>query len=107
MPNQKHLARWTVKAAARPGKIWRLPAGSSSSHHLSGSGPPASASRHSMSALDCNGRTIFVADAHRSDGKRFVVRADEKLTAFLELEAPIRRTAAPRRGIFRRKQENH
>jgi hypothetical protein len=25
------------------------------------------------------GRTIFVADAHRGDGKRFVVRADEKL----------------------------
>ena len=33
-----------------------------------------------------SGRTIFVADAHRGDGKRFVVRADEKLTAFLELE---------------------
>jgi hypothetical protein len=27
-----------------------------------------------------NGRTIFVADAHRGDEKRFVVRADEKLT---------------------------
>jgi hypothetical protein len=32
---------------------------------------------------------IFVADAHRGDGKRFVVRADEKLTAFLELESAI------------------
>jgi hypothetical protein len=32
---------------------------------------------------------IFVADAHRGDGKRFVVRADEKLTAFLELEAAV------------------
>jgi hypothetical protein len=31
-------------------------------------------------------RAIFVADAHRDDGRRFVVRADEKLTAFLELE---------------------
>jgi len=31
-----------------------------------------------------------VVDAHRGDGKRFVVRADEKLTAFLELEASIR-----------------
>jgi hypothetical protein len=29
-------------------------------------------------------------DAHRHDGKRFVVRADEKLTAFLELESAIR-----------------
>jgi hypothetical protein len=31
-----------------------------------------------------------VADAHRDDGKRFIVRADEKLTAFVELEAAIR-----------------
>jgi hypothetical protein len=36
-----------------------------------------------------DGRTIWIADAHRY-GKRFVVRADEKLTAFLELEAAIR-----------------
>jgi hypothetical protein len=42
-----------------------------------------------VSAVDSQGRTIFVADAHR-DGKRFVVRADEKLTAFLELESAIR-----------------
>jgi len=39
-----------------------------------------------VSALDREGRTIFVADAHRGDGQRFVVYADEKLTAFLELE---------------------
>src|SRR6266436_4013729 len=32
--------------------------------------------------IDSNGRTIWVADAHRDDGKRFVVRADEKLTVF-------------------------
>jgi len=36
------------------------------------------------------GRTIFVADAHRDDGKRFVVHADEKLTPFMELESTIR-----------------
>jgi hypothetical protein len=42
-----------------------------------------------ISAVDCEGRTILIADAHR-DGKRFVVRADEKLTAFLELESAIR-----------------
>ena len=29
------------------------------------------------------------ADAHRDDGKRFVVRADEKLTAFAELQLLI------------------
>jgi hypothetical protein len=43
-----------------------------------------------MSAVDSSGRTIFVADAHRGDGKRFVVRADEKLTAFVEIESAIR-----------------
>ena len=30
-------------------------------------------------------------DAHRGDGKRFVVHADEKLTAFVELQAAIHR----------------
>jgi hypothetical protein len=43
-----------------------------------------------VSAIDSNGRTIWIVDAHRDDGKRFVVRADEILTAFLELEAAIR-----------------
>lgn len=32
---------------------------------------------------------LFVVDAHRGDGRRFVVHSDEKLTAFLELEAII------------------
>jgi hypothetical protein len=35
------------------------------------------------------GRTIWIVEAHRNDGKRFVVRADEKLTAFMELESAI------------------
>jgi len=39
---------------------------------------------HLVSAVDANRRTSWIADAHRGDGKRFVVRADEKLTAFLE-----------------------
>jgi tRNA/tmRNA/rRNA uracil-C5-methylase (TrmA/RlmC/RlmD family) len=43
-----------------------------------------------VAAVDSNGRTIFVADAHRDDGWRYVVRAEEKLTAFVELEAAIR-----------------
>ena len=42
-----------------------------------------------MSAVGSEGRTIWIADAHRGNGKRFVVRADEKLTAFLELEAAV------------------
>ena len=40
--------------------------------------------------MDYEGRTHFVADAHRDDGKRFVVRADEQLTAFVELESAVR-----------------
>jgi hypothetical protein len=39
-----------------------------------------------VSAIDSKWRTIWIADAHCGDGKRFVVRADHKLTAFLELE---------------------
>jgi hypothetical protein len=38
-----------------------------------------------VATIDFNGRTIFVADAHRDDGKRYVVHADEKLSAFLSL----------------------
>src|SRR6516164_8743733 len=37
-----------------------------------------------LCVVDC------VSDAHRDDGKRFLVRADEKLTAFVELGAAIR-----------------
>jgi hypothetical protein len=32
-----------------------------------------------VSAIDSGGRTIWIADAHRDNGKRFVVRANEKL----------------------------
>jgi hypothetical protein len=42
-----------------------------------------------VSAADSEGRTIWIADAHRDDGKRFVVRSEEKLTAFVELESAI------------------
>ena len=43
-----------------------------------------------VSAIDSNGRTIWIVDVHR-DGKRFIVGADEKLSAFLELERATRR----------------
>jgi hypothetical protein len=41
--------------------------------------------------IDSNGRTIWIVDAHRDDGKRFVVRAE--LTALLELESTIRQAS--------------
>jgi hypothetical protein len=47
-----------------------------------------------IAAVDRDGRIIWVADAHRDDGKRYVVRADEKLTAFVELESVIRAAQA-------------
>ena len=40
----------------------------------------------SSSQIDSTGRMLFTADAHRSDGRRFMVRSGEKLTVFLELE---------------------
>jgi hypothetical protein len=43
-----------------------------------------------VSAIDTHGRTIWIVDAHR-EGTRFVVRADEKLTAFVELQRAIHR----------------
>jgi len=46
-----------------------------------------------VSAVDSEGRTIWIVDAHRDNGKRFVVRADDKFTAFLELESATRRSA--------------
>jgi hypothetical protein len=42
-----------------------------------------------VSAVDSEARTIWIVDAHRGDGKRYVVQADEKLTAFMELESAI------------------
>jgi hypothetical protein len=44
-----------------------------------------------ISAVDSQGRTMWIVDAHRDDGKRFVVRADEGLTAFVELESTTER----------------
>jgi hypothetical protein len=39
-----------------------------------------------VSAMDPKGGTVWIVDGHRDNGKRYVVRSDELLTAFLELE---------------------
>jgi hypothetical protein len=44
-----------------------------------------------VSAVDSSGRTSWIADAHCDDGKRFVARFDEMLTALVELECAIKR----------------
>jgi hypothetical protein len=41
-----------------------------------------------VSALDLAGRTIWIVDAH-GYGNRFIVRADELLSAFVELQRAI------------------
>ena len=35
-----------------------------------------------VSAIDSAGRTIWITDAHRDNGQRFIAHADDKLTAF-------------------------
>jgi hypothetical protein len=40
-----------------------------------------------VSPVDSRRRTIFVADAHRGENQRFIVRADEKLSAFVQMES--------------------
>jgi hypothetical protein len=42
-----------------------------------------------VAAVDRGGRTIWIVDAH-GYGKRFIVRADEISTAFVEPELVIR-----------------
>jgi hypothetical protein len=37
-----------------------------------------------VATINSNGRTIWIVDAHRVDGKRFVVHAEEKLAFPLE-----------------------
>ena len=45
-----------------------------------------------VATIDRDGRTIWIVDAHRGGGKRYVAHADEKLTAFMELEAVTRQS---------------
>jgi hypothetical protein len=47
-----------------------------------------------VSAADRDGETIWIVDAHRDDGKRFIARSDEMLTAFIQLQSAVR--AAPK-----------
>jgi hypothetical protein len=54
-----------------------------------------------VSAVGCEGRRIWIADAHRDDGKRFIVQADELLTAFVKLESAILRSGAAGGAVIR------
>jgi hypothetical protein len=60
-----------------------------------------------VSAIDSRGRTTWIADAHRDNGKRFVGRGEEKLTAFIELESAIRaggKANGTRHSAFNRRE---
>jgi hypothetical protein len=75
------VAVWRAKEAQSGVKYWEI---------ITENLKKAGWSYGYVSTLDCKGRTIWIADAHRDDGKCYVVRVDEKLTAFLELESAIR-----------------
>jgi len=42
-----------------------------------------------ISAVASEGRAIWIVDAHRDDRNRFIVHADQKLSAFLKLQRAI------------------
>ena len=42
-----------------------------------------------VSALDAQGRTIWIVDAHRGDGNRFYRTRRRKLSAFVELKRQV------------------
>jgi hypothetical protein len=46
------------------------------------------------SQVDSTGRVLFTEDAYCSDGRRFIILPDEKLSAFLELERVTREIGA-------------
>jgi hypothetical protein len=50
---------------------------------------------HTWSAIDSEVAQSGLQDAQRDNRKRFVLRAGEELTAFLELESTIRATERP------------
>jgi hypothetical protein len=77
----RYLTSATASAGANSVKYWEIIADNLSK---------AEWSWGCVSAIDSNGRTIWIADTHRDDGKRFVVHGEEKLTAFAELESAIR-----------------
>src|SRR6266567_4015512 len=88
-PSARARLQWRARTGARPRKqsiarSRRLVVGGHEESQTN-----SATIRDRVSAADSRGRTIFVADAHRGDGKRFVVHAEEKLTAFLELERAI------------------
>jgi len=60
-------------------KYWRIIAGNLSK---------AGFSLGWVSAINVEDRTIWIVDAH-GYGKRFIVRAEEMLIAFLELESAV------------------
>jgi hypothetical protein len=66
---------------------------------------PRAVLRVRLARGNCYKRAIFVADAHREERQRFVVRADKSLRAFLELEGladePLRLCSVGQTGDFR------
>jgi len=51
--------------------------------------------------VDSGGRTIWIAEVHRGDGRRFVARAEEKLAAFSNSNEPPRIIRFPKYHMIR------
>jgi hypothetical protein len=84
------IAVWSRKARIRRVKYWEI---------IADNLKKAGWSLGYVLAVDCEGRTIWIAITHRDDGRRFVVSADERLSTFPELESAARHD---RRLIWRR-----
>ena len=88
-PRVQRPRRRRVTVLPRVGRALQMTARRNNSFSLTDNLKKAGWSWGCVAAMDCDGRTIWSPDTHRGDGKRFVGRADEKLTAFLELESAI------------------
>jgi len=76
IPNDQMRTNGRRDSHARPRRRWRS---------LTSSAPPAG--RGVIAARLQKDGWRWIVDAHKGDGKRYVVHSDELLTAFLELEA--------------------
>src|SRR5438132_13818099 len=77
----KPKAKARVSAESAPVKYWEIIADNLSKAGWTGG---------CVSTVDSRGRTFFVADARRGDNQWLIVRADETLTAFLEVKLTVR-----------------
>jgi hypothetical protein len=60
-----------------------------------------------LAAIDSNGRTIWIADAHRDDGKRFRKRERIKVRGFSSGPSPFRMQKPSPCPLYRRERRRN